>query len=222
MRRRTEGTVEQILAERAGSQEILVRLSNGGRNVETAADVGELRPALNLLALNSAVRSGERVLLNTCAVEMGLGTGGLDFVICSLDRTEVQEPAPGHVMKLRYTPLQFPVLAVEAPESGHHEALQRFESLDECPVVCAELHSQLAPICFGARWGLREDGWTRDPRIVYIMTEGAALPLAFSRLVSQLRALGMLQTTITSGQAFGGDLEAVNLYSALAAARAVA
>src|SRR5205823_5808213 len=113
------------------------------------------------------------------------------------------------------------VLAVEAPESPHHEAIANFSSLSDRPVVCAELHSQVPAICAGARWGLRECGWPREPRIVYIMTDGAALPLALSRLVPQMQKAGLVQATITAGQAFGGDYEAVNLYSALAAARCV-
>jgi hypothetical protein len=219
MQRRIEGVVEAITAEHVGAQELRVRVAG---NIAGGVDGGTLRAAINLLALNLALRPGERVLLNTSAVELGLGTGGFDFVVCSLDQTDLRGPAPGHIMKLRYTPLQLPVLAVEAPESRYHQALRQFESLEECPVVCAELHSQLPAICFGARWGLREEGWKREPRIVYVMTEGAALPLGISRMVPRLKELGFVQTTITAGQAFGGDLEAVNLYSALAAARVAA
>ena len=48
------------------------------------------------------------------------------------------------------------------------------------------------------------------------MTDGAALPLALSDLVAQLRARDLLDATITCGHAFGGDYEAVSVYSALA------
>jgi hypothetical protein len=54
------------------------------------------------------------------------------------------------------------------------------------------------------------------------MTDGAALPAAFSRQVEDLRASELLDDTITCGQAFGGDLEAVNVFSGLLAARAIA
>lgn len=54
------------------------------------------------------------------------------------------------------------------------------------------------------------------------MTDAAALPIALSRLVPELKARELISTTITAGQAFGGDYEAVNLYSALAAAKEVA
>jgi hypothetical protein len=52
------------------------------------------------------------------------------------------------------------------------------------------------------------------------MTDGAALPLKFSRTVDWLVREGILQGTVTIGHAFGGDVEAVNIYSGLLAARA--
>jgi hypothetical protein len=54
------------------------------------------------------------------------------------------------------------------------------------------------------------------------MTDGAALPIAMSRAVRQLKASELLEVTITAGHAFGGDLEAINVHSALVAAKAVA
>jgi hypothetical protein len=55
--------------------------------------------------------------------------------------------------------------------------------------------------------------------VVYVMSDQGALPLAFSRSVAELRAGGLLAGTVTVGQAFGGDLEAVSLHSGLLAAR---
>ena len=53
------------------------------------------------------------------------------------------------------------------------------------------------------------------------MTDGAALPLAFSDLVATMVERGLLAGTVTAGHAFGGDLEAVNVASALTLARHV-
>jgi hypothetical protein len=50
------------------------------------------------------------------------------------------------------------------------------------------------------------------------MTDGGALPIAFSRTVAGLSRAGWLAGTITVGQAFGGDLEAVNVHTGLLAA----
>ena len=48
------------------------------------------------------------------------------------------------------------------------------------------------------------------------------MPLALSDLVATLRDRGLLDVTITAGHAFGGDYEAVSVYSALAVAKYVA
>jgi len=196
--------VESIEADRSDAQEIRVRVGE------------ERRAAVNYPALTGRVQVGDIVALNTWAVEMNLGTGGFDFV------TEIEADAreavpPGHILKLRYTPLQHPVLTAEAPESQHHAALHEFHSLHTTPIVCAELHSQLPAIAAAVKWETKGSA-----RLVYVMTDGAALPIAFSHLVPALREKGLLDATVTAGQAFGGDYEAVNLYSALAVAHVAA
>ena len=61
-----------------------------------------------------------------------------------------------------------------------------------------------------------------DARLAYVMTDGAALPLALSRPRRRRCATaGLIDATITCGHAFGGDYEAVSVYSALAVARHV-
>ncbi len=117
-------------------------------------------------------------------------------------------------MKLRYTPLQAKVLAVEEQESPDRERLSEADGLEGLPVVWLPLHSMLGAACAGARTaGAR--------RIVYVMTDGAALPLWLSHQVHRLREAGLIDATITVGQALGGDREAVNVFSGLLAARAV-
>lgn len=204
MTARMEGTVECIRAERHGAQEIDVRVGD------------EVRLAVNYPELSGAVAPGDRVQLNSWAVELELGTGGVDFVVWSSGIRQTVEP-PGHLLKLRYSPLQFPILAAEAPESPHHDAIRECDSLDGIPVVCAELHSQIAAIAAGIKW---ETG--HAARVAYVMTDGGALPLAFSRLVPTLQDCGLIDVTVTAGNAFGGDYEAVNLYSALITAKAAA
>lgn len=212
---RTVATIDSIVLEREGAQEIIVSV------VENQGGISGKRNALNLIELTGRVSVGDSVLLNTIAVEMGLGTGGLDFVIAKLDDTVMESDPAGHIFKLRYTPLQMPVLSSEAPESPYHEAIKKFDSLCELPVICAELHSQLPPICAGILWHLKEAQFNRTPKIAYLMTQGASLPIALSKSVSELKAKGWISSTITSGQAFGGDYEAVNIYSALAIAKEV-
>jgi hypothetical protein len=58
-----------------------------------------------------------------------------------------------------------------------------------------------------------------DARLAYVMTDGAGLPLALSDLVFALRQRGLIDATVTCGHAFGGDYEAVSIFSALTVAR---
>lgn len=206
MLNRKNAIILRIVSERPGAQEVIV-------DVE-----GSEARAVNYPALTGAVKVGDEVVLNTTAVELALGTGGDHFVICDLSRPPgVAERSPGHIMKLRYTPLQAAVLSVEEDESPHREQIQEFESLDRMPVICAELHSQIAP----AAAALKALTNYRV-RVAYVMTDSAALPIGFSRLVAELKEKGVIDTTVTCGQAFGGDIEAINLYTALIAAKQVA
>jgi hypothetical protein len=52
-------------------------------------------------------------------------------------------------------------------------------------------------------------------RLVYVMTDGASLPIVLSDLVVALRDKDLIHSTVTAGHAFGGDLEAVTVASAL-------
>jgi hypothetical protein len=116
---------------------------------------------------------------------------------------------------MRYTPWQTEVAAVEAPESSHHSALENVVSIDGMPVIACGLHSQVAGVAAGIRERLP------DAVIAYVMTDTGALPLAWSDLVRGLQKQGFIDVTCTVGHAFGGDLEAVNVFSGLAAARVV-
>jgi hypothetical protein len=176
---------------------------------------GRPERALVYPALTGPVREGDPVLLNTTAVAEGLGTGGFHLVIAVLEDRSIDPPPDGHVMKLRYTPLQAKVQAVEEEGSPHRSAVEATEGLDGLPVVWAPLHSMVGAAAAGARAaGAR--------RVVYAMTDGAALPVWLSAQVAALRDAGLLDAVVTCGQALGGDLEAVNVFSGLLAARAAA
>lgn len=176
----------------------------------------ELRNATNITALTGEVSVGDRVVLNTTAVDMNLGTGGQDFVLWNLERDSHHVDSGGHIMKMRYSPCQLDVLSAEAPESDHHKTLENAESLDGMPVVACGLHSQIAP---AAAMLKKLDP---DLRIAYVMTDGGSLPLVQSNMVRVLKEKGLIDTTITCGHSFGGDFESVNVFSGLVTANAVA
>jgi hypothetical protein len=219
----------------------LSALGEGEAGGEAAAGIaaGASRPsstdevyALNYLALGAPCKAGDEVLLNMTALDLALGTGGFAFVVPSASPKETApnpvkagltcapsaSPSPsasGHIMKLRYTPLQRELLAVEEEASPHHAAMLAAQSLEGTPVVCCGLHSQV-PLVAAACKQFRPQA-----RVVYCMTDGAALMLSFSELAAQARQSGLIDATVTCGQAIGGDLEAVNLYSGMLAARHV-
>lgn len=156
---------------------------------------------------------GDEVLLNTTAMVLNLGSGGFHYVISKVLPDEMDMNPGGHIMKMRYTPAQFKVLSVEEEDSPFHQEMLTADSLDGIPVLAATLHSMLAPICLGLSG--------KGLKVAYVMTDGAALPMAFSQTVDWLKKQGLLSGTVSTGHAFGGDLEAVNVYSGLLAARHV-
>ncbi len=190
----------------------ILRQLDGVTDLEIDID-GLTGKAINYDQLTGSVSAGDRVIVNTTAVDLRLGSGGLSFVLWNLERGEFDESGAGHLMKLRYTPLQHASLSVEEEDSPHHEVLENASGIDGMPVVACGLHSQLLPVVVTAK-ALRPKA-----KIAYIMSEGGALPAAFSRAARWLKAEGLLEAVISSGQAFGADFEAVNIYSALAAAK---
>ena len=182
-------------------------LRGPGRGTETVA-------ALAYTGLLGEPDIDEAVVLNVGALLRGLGTGGLAFIVAR-DALPPDTESPGHIVKARYTPLQQMLLAVDEQDSAHHGVLEQADDLDGMPVVVADLHSALPAVVAGVR--ADEPGL----RVAYVMTDGGALPLAFSRAVAGLREAGWLVGAVTVGQAFGGELEAVTVHTGLLAARHV-
>lgn len=203
---RARGLVKSIDVVREGACEITVEVD------------GEPRRAIAYPNLTGPVAVADEVLLNTTAANKALGTGGIDFVMANLSQpTEGDVSDVGHIVKARYTPVQHTVLSVEEEDSPHRKAIEGFESLNDMPVLVGQLHSQLAPAA-GAIKRLSRN----RARVAYVMTDSAAMPIAFSRQASELRAKGLIDCTITAGQAFGGEIEAINVHSALIAAKQAA
>jgi fluoride ion exporter CrcB/FEX len=193
------GPVREVLSERPGLQKVAVDLSESGR--------GEHERAYVLVSLTGPVAVGDEVVVNTTAVDLDLGTGGWHFVHWNLSRRSWSEPGPGHIIKLRYTSLQADTGSAEEHDGDVPT------TLDGIPVVACGLHSQMASAA------LAFHHHAPDKRLVYVMTDGAALPIVFSDLVYGLREQGVLTGTVTVGNAFGGDLEAVSVPSGLTLAR---
>lgn len=191
MPRFARGVIVNLLDSRPGVIRCLVKVDD------------EERLATVFPGMTGPVEPGDRVVLNTTAVDLDLGTGGQDFVLWNLSREETGELSSGHIMKLRYTPWQMDVRVAKASEAV---------SLHGMPVIVCPLHSQVAAAAAVIR---RSD---EALRVAYLMTDGGALPIAHSDLVAVLKDKGLIDVTVTAGHAFGGDLEAVNVFSGLMAA----
>src|SRR2546430_4062748 len=84
------GEVVTLLEARPGLQRVEIDFGDGPER------------AYALTQLTGPVAVGDRVVVNTTAVELGLGTGGGDGVHRKPGRGAVPGGGPGHGMKLRY------------------------------------------------------------------------------------------------------------------------
>jgi hypothetical protein len=194
--------------------------------VDGAPGEGAQVRALAYPALTGRPRPGDRVLLNTTALDLGLGTGGYALVVAVPDRLPPDPELAGHLVKARYSPLQATVLGADEQGSPYHGVLRDADDIGGLPVVVADLHSALPAVLAGL-WSAersrpdRPPGSGGAPTVVYVMQDGGALPAWFSRSCATLREAGWLAATVTTGQSFGGDLETVTVHTGLLAARHV-
>lgn len=182
----------------------IVKDTNGDINVQIVK-FDDNSQGYNYPALIGRVEVGEEVFVNTTAVDLNLGTGGYHFIISKLNPTPKKDQSPGHIMKLRYTPLQLKVYTLEE---------QLGEELDNVTflghkVITIELHSMLAPLVIGIK------KMNPQLKITYCMTDGGALPAYHSNTLKILKEKNLIEGVITCGHAFGGDLESVNFVTAI-------
>jgi Protein of unknown function (DUF3866) len=188
------GTVSSVESSDARVNRLLVQLENG-----------EQRAAIAYPILTGPVVAGDDVVVNVQAKDLELGSGGFDVVCVNLTRGVTGEGAPdAHVMKLNYTPMQHAIVPVE-------DGLEEMPASLGLPVAVLGLHGQLAPAAFAiARH-------SPGARIGYVQTGGGALPGYLSRVVADLRELGVIGDHVTVAPCFGGTHEAMTLEGALQA-----
>ena len=181
-------------ARSAPEQRLVVELSGGESE-------GQRRAAIADVTLVGHAEVGDEVIVNTEALDLGLGSGGFDVVHVNLTRGLGGQGVPdANVVKLNYTSLQHAVAPVEEG---------RLELPVERPVAVLALHGQLAPVA----WAFAQAA--PDLCLGYVQTEGGALPGGHSRTVRALRRQGLLAGHLTAGAAFGGEGEAITTAGAL-------
>jgi uncharacterized protein DUF3866 len=157
-------------------------------------------PCVAYPEVTGSVALDDEVLVNCQARELELGSGGFDVLYANLTQgLGLLAAAGAHVIKLPYSPAQF---AAMHAEEGDELAAE----LAGMPVVCCSLHSQLSAVCAGLE----------GMRVAYVQLEGGALPLGLSDTVRVLQERGLVASTISQGACFGGEVECVNVASALA------
>lgn len=208
-----QGVVQEIVRTWPGVQQLRISLVDPSHDEHV--DSGETLTALAYTDVVGTVRVGEKVILNSNAVRRGLGTGGDAFVVARKHAQGVTGAASGHLVKARYTPLQTMVDALDDPEGPHHRLMRTTTDAHNVPVIVADLHSAIPAIVCGVR-----QVWP-EARVVVLHTDGAALPVAFSRSLAQMRSTGWVQAVVSCGQAFGGDAEAVSIHSGILGAQRV-
>lgn len=169
-----------------------------------ASAEGVSHPVICWKMLFPRLKPGDDIIINTTAVRLELGTGGYHIGLSKIYEAVSIDDASSHLMKLNYTPLQH--------ARPHLEELEEYKNIKHFmikkPVVIFTLHSQL----FAAGYFLSK----KKLNYVVILTDENALPAFLSKNLALLKKYGGLKQVITTGQAFGGDIEAVNVYSALA------
>jgi hypothetical protein len=200
------------LALRRGT---VASVNRDGPEIELTVDLGsERRPAIAHRSLTGEMAPGDDVVVNVAALDLGLGSGGVDIVHVNLTRG-LDAPAKARAaVKLNYTSLQHTVAAVESTAgsaAGAANGPLAGAPLDR-PVAVLALHGQLEPVAWAAAQA------RPGARLGFIQTEGGALAGQRSRAVRELRRRGLLCEHLTAGPAFGGEAEAVTVAGAIHAA----
>jgi hypothetical protein len=160
------------------------------------------------------MREGDEVVVNTEALDLGLGSGGFDVIHVNLTRGLQGGGAGGdaHVIKLNYTSLQHPVDPVELPVRFMRDIAVKGAPErpgGAIPVLVLPLHGHLAP----AAWAAAQA--SPEIKVGYVQTGGGALSGSLSRDVAELRQRGLLCGHITAAPAYGGEHEAISVAGAL-------
>ena len=140
---------------------------------------------------------GDLVIVNTTAVDLDLGTGGWHVVHWIDGNDGNSKEHQGRVLKARYLSEQTEV---------DPQVSERSDLVGARVLLCI-LHSHIGAVAVAMS----------SPQVGYLMTDQAALPLALSDLVAELTSAELVARTATVGQAFGGQIEAVNVASGVGA-----
>src|SRR3984957_20397628 len=186
------GKLRGVITWRNGTVSGTRREWPGAVELDVSVDGAPVR-ALAYPALTGLPRTGDRVLLNTTALDLGLGTGAYALVAATPDRLPPDPGPSGHLVKARYTPLQATVAGADEQGSAYHDVLRDADDIAGMPVVVADLHSALPAVLAGVFDEAERTGnGGRRPRGAYVMQDGGALPAWVFHTCAALQDAGSL------------------------------
>ncbi len=193
-----KATVEKIEKTQEYLQEVSLKIDH------------PCKRAYNYIKMTGPAKPGDVVLANTTACTLNLGTGGYHYIMANFSTcSSIELFGQGHGMKLKYTPNQIKVLFAEEPDSPLHKKFYQMLNLKGKLIFIGELHSMLLPLCAHIKYH------SQNKKIACIITDHGALPVWLSQNIELLKSKGLLESVISIGNAFGGDYECVNIYTAL-------
>ena len=152
-------------------------------------------PAYALTSVIGQVQVGDAVVMNTTAVELGLGTGGFHVVHWNLSRSRVDLGGSGHIMKGRYLSEQMNIEAWEESKTAKlHRKGDPLPSLAGLTVIVCLLHSHVGLLAAAIRSA------SRSASTAFVMTDWASLPLPLSNLVHSFSQLGLIDLTAATSR----------------------
>lgn len=191
-------TVEELLGASDRLQQVRVTRHDGGQGDRAYVMTNLIGP----------VEPGDQVIVNVTAVDLHLGTGGWHFVHWNLSRDGWAEASGGHAMKMRYTSLQHDLDVIEEASWADPSP----NDLVSMPVICAPLLSQAAVAAIAAKS-------SGAGRVALVVDDATALGMPIASVINDMKQAGIIEGTVTCGQSFGGDYEAVTVASGLLHAR---
>ncbi|MDE0845398.1 MAG: DUF3866 family protein [Acidimicrobiales bacterium] len=162
--------------------------------------------ATSLTEIIGLLEVGHRVIINTIAMDLGLGTGGYHLVHFNLDSKQSDQMRSGRVLKARYLSEQ---LQADVWEEHDNES-RNGSDLSGMRVLLCQLHSHVGAIAIATSAQL-------GAPVSFVMTDQASLPLAISDIIFQAQNSQVIGVTVTTGQSFGGQIEAVTVASGVLA-----
>ncbi|MDF2672719.1 MAG: hypothetical protein K0R09_984 [Clostridiales bacterium] len=167
-----------------------------------------IEKAINYILETGLCIVGDLVVINTIGNRLGLGTGGYNFIYFNMSNKsngeQILDRNQGHIIKMKYTPGQLRVKAIE--ENIEYKKLFSKETkLLPKPVIYTILHSMISPLVKSIKY------IKPDAIISCVYTYGGAMNANNSFTLKKLRASGLINSVITTGECYGGDYESINI-----------